>query len=56
MGARLHLITFPKEWGLLEVGTFSKQEAMKLSQHLDKIKKMIKELVAVRVKMIDRDQ
>jgi len=29
---------------------------MKLSQHLDKIKKMIKELVAVRVKMIDRDQ
>ena len=38
---------------------FSKQdarEAMKLSQHLDKIKRIIKELVAVRVKMIDRDQ
>jgi len=32
------------------------QEGTSLSQHLDKMEKMIKELVAVRVKMTDRDQ
>lgn len=32
------------------------QEGTSVSQHLDKMDKMIKELVAVRVKMTDRDQ
>ena len=29
---------------------------MSMSQHLDKMEKIIKEFVAVRVKMADRDQ
>lgn len=32
------------------------QEGTSVSQHLDKMEKMIKELVAVSVKMTDRDQ
>jgi hypothetical protein len=32
------------------------QEGTSVSQHLDKMEKMIKEWVAVKVKMTDRDQ
>lgn len=32
------------------------QEGTSMSQHLDKMEKIIKEFVAVRVKMADRDQ
>ena len=32
------------------------QEGTSVSQHLDKMEKMVKELVAVIVKMTDRDQ